>query len=96
MTKPSYSLEALADLERILAFIARDKPLAAVGWVERLEAKCLLIASSPEIGEARPELGAGVRATASGRYVIFHRYVNDRTEILRVIPGDRDITTLGL
>lgn len=41
-----------------------------------------------------PELGLGVRATAVGRYVIYFRATNERTDILRVIPGDRDVTRL--
>lgn len=94
MQKPFYTPAAIHDLEEILAFIARDKPNAAIDWVEKIEAKCLLIASAPEIGEALPRLGAGVRASSVGRYMIFHRYANGRLEILRVLAGDRDITSL--
>jgi len=75
-------------------FIAKDKPDAALAWVEKIEAKCLLIASSPEIGESKPALGKNVRASFVGRYVIFHRRANDQVEILRVIPGDRNIIEL--
>lgn len=39
-------------------------------------------------------LGEGVRASVAGRYVIFHREINDRVEILRVIPGDWNTTRL--
>lgn len=78
----------------ILRYIARDKPNAAVTWVEKIEAKCLLIASQPEIGESRSQLGSDVRCNFVGRYVIFHRKHGDTVEILRVIPGDRTITEL--
>ncbi|WP_164102596.1 type II toxin-antitoxin system RelE/ParE family toxin [Candidatus Laterigemmans baculatus] len=94
MPKPFYTSAAIRDLEEILAFIAQDKPNAATEWVEKIEAKCLLIASSPEIGEAMPRLGAGVRANSIGRYIIFHRFVSNRLEILRVLPGERNITSL--
>ena len=69
-------------------------PHAAVAWVEEIEAKCLLIASQPEMGELKRQLGADVRANVVGRYVIFHRKSHDRVEILLVIPGDRSITSL--
>ncbi|MDB4413486.1 type II toxin-antitoxin system RelE/ParE family toxin [Pirellulaceae bacterium] len=94
MTKPLYSTAARRDLIDILQFISRDKPDAAVSWVEKIEAKCLLLASQPEMGELRPLLGSDVRWNFIGRYVIFHRKHGDTVEILRVIPGDRNITKL--
>jgi len=94
MTKPFYTSAARDDLADILKYIARDKPDAAVAWVEKIEAKCLLIAAQPEIGELHTKLGNNVRANFVGRYVIFHRENGERVEILRVIPGDRNITTL--
>ena len=94
MGEPFYTKAATTDLADILTHIAKDKPDAALAWVEKIESKCLLIASSPEIGESKPQLGAGVRASAVGRYVIFHRQANQRVEILRVIPGDRNISEL--
>ena len=78
----------------ILEYVARDKPQAAIKLVSRIEAKCLLISSSPHLGQLQPHLGKGVRTSAVGRYVIFHRNANNRVEILRVIPGDRNIIDL--
>jgi toxin ParE1/3/4 len=78
----------------ILQYISQDKPNAAVSWVEMIEDKCLLIASQPEMGELRPKLGHAIRCNVVGRYVIFHRKHKDTVEILRVIPGDRNITKL--
>ena len=94
MTKLVYTSAAYEDLTDILNYIARDKPAAALGWVEKIEAECLLIADNPSIGEPQPHLGGGVRASVTGRYVVFHREANDRVEILRVIPGERNITRL--
>jgi len=94
MTKPFYTTAAQQDLTDILHYIARDKPSAAVTWVEKIEAKCLAIAKNPSMGDLQLHLGEGVRASAVGRYVVFHRIANFRVEILRVIPGDRDIQRL--
>ncbi len=94
MSKPFYTRAAKQDLTEILLYIAQDKPDAAFAWLEKIETKCVLIATTPEIGESKPQLGVGVRASVVGRYVIFHRLANDRVEILRVIPGDRNITEL--
>lgn len=94
MSKPFYTSAASQDLVEILDYIARDNPTAALGWVDKIEAKCLLIGDNPSMGELQPHLGANVRASAVGRYVIFHRETNQRVEILRVIAGDRDVLRL--
>ena len=94
MTKPYYAFAAQQDLTDILGYIAQDKPDAAVVWVEIIEAKCLLIATSPQIVELQSRFGKGVRTSSVGRYVIFHRETDERVEILRVIPGDRNISEL--
>jgi toxin ParE1/3/4 len=62
--------------------------------VEKTAAKCLLIASTPQFGELQSRFGKGVRTSSVGRYVIFHRETAERVEILRVIPGDRNISEL--
>jgi toxin ParE1/3/4 len=94
MTKPSYTIAARQDLTDILGYIAQDKPDAAVTWVEKIEAKCLLIATSPQVGELQSRFGKGIITSSVGRYVIFHREKGKRVEILRVIPGDRNINEL--
>ena len=94
MTKPLYTVAAIEDLEEILVFIAKDKPGAAVDWVARIEAKCAAIARAPETGQQMPQLGESVRASVLGRYMIFHRYISGRLEVLRVIPGGAEVTKL--
>jgi toxin ParE1/3/4 len=94
MIKPFYTSAASQDLADILRYIATDNPTAALGWVDKIEAKCLFLAENPSLGELQPHLGEGVRASVVGRYVIFHREANQRVEILRVIPGDRDVSRL--
>jgi len=94
MNKPYYTSAAQQDLTEIVTYLARDKPGAALSWVAKIEAKCLLIAANPSPGELQPHLGEGVRSSLVGRYVIFHRESSGRVEVLRVIPGDRDIREL--
>jgi toxin ParE1/3/4 len=85
---------ARADLSEIFDYIARDKPIAAVRWIDTIEAKCDLIATSPNFGDRRPEFGADIRSSVVGRYVIFYRPIDDGIEVVRVIAGDRDTRSL--
>ncbi|WP_315858846.1 type II toxin-antitoxin system RelE/ParE family toxin [Blastopirellula sediminis] len=52
--------------------------------------KCRFIATQPDVGDAREELGTGIRATAFGRFVIFFRYRTSDVEIVRILSGDQD------
>ena len=94
MPKLTFAPSAQQDLTDIFDHIARDKPLATAKWIDSIEEKCELIASTPEFGENRPEYGVDIRSSVIGRYVIFYRTVDDGIEVVRVIPGDRDIRFL--
>ena len=85
---------AQQDLSDIFDYIARDKPFAAANWIDTIEEKCELIASTPEFGEKRTEYGPDIRSSVVGRYVVFYRPIDDGIEVVRVIPGDRDIRSL--
>ena len=85
---------AQQDLSDIFDYIARDKPIAAANWVETIEQKCKLIATTPEFGEKRPEYGFDIRSSVVGRYVIFFRPIEDGIEVVRVIAGDQDTRSL--
>jgi plasmid stabilization system protein ParE len=37
MSKPRYTSAARADLVSILEYIAKDKPKAALSWIEKIE-----------------------------------------------------------
>ena len=71
MAKLVFAPAAQQDLSDIFDYIARDKPNAAANWVETIEQKCRLIATTPEFGEKRPEFGSDIRSSTVGRYVIF-------------------------
>ena len=94
MAKLVIAPSAQQDLSDIYDYIARDKPIAAANWVEKIEGKRKLIATTPEFGERRPEYGADVRSSVVGRYVISFRPIEDGIEVARVIAGDRDIRSL--
>jgi toxin ParE1/3/4 len=89
-----FAPSARRDLLDILEYIARDKPIAAADWIDKIEEKCQLLATMPESGENRPEYGADIRSSVVGRYVIFYRPTNDGIEVVRVVAGDRDIRSL--
>jgi toxin ParE1/3/4 len=95
MATLTFSPLAESDLNDILDFIARDKPEAAIRWVDKIRETCAFLAENPEIGERRPEFKTGqFRSSLVGRYVIFYRPILDGVEIARVVVGSRDIRKL--
>jgi len=94
MAKLVFAPSARQDLSDVFDYIARDKPIAAAKWVDKIEEKCRLIATMPEFGEKRPEHGEEIRSSVIGRYVVFYRSIVGGIEVVRVIAGDRDIRSL--
>lgn len=85
---------AVADLQEIWEYIARDSITNADKMVDSLYSKCELLGVQPEIGRKREELGSGLRSFPVGRYVIFYRIKDDTLEIVRILSGYRDIENI--
>lgn len=79
------------DLEAICDYIAADDPARALGFVARLRLQCATLAQAPRGYRLRPELGAGIRSCAFGRYVLFFTVTKTRLTIVRVLHGAMDI-----
>ncbi|WP_428308289.1 type II toxin-antitoxin system RelE/ParE family toxin [Lacipirellula sp.] len=86
--------DAENDLDGIFSFIARDKPVAALHFVQRLRRRCLPLTKNPFVGEDCSEFGPGMRRLSYQSYLIFFRIDDDAVTILRVAHGARDLTEL--
>ncbi|HEY2760508.1 MAG TPA: type II toxin-antitoxin system RelE/ParE family toxin [Pirellulales bacterium] len=96
MSKYDLSPLASADLDQLLDFIARDKPIAAVSFMQRIRRTCELLADNPQMGELRSDLVVvNARSFTVGNYIIFFRPMIDGVEVVRVVHGSRDIRHLG-
>jgi toxin ParE1/3/4 len=80
----------------IAEYIARDKPLAAVRWVDEIDGTLSLIAQHPTIGERVDHLSAGIRRFCQGNYLLFYRPIGDGIELRRVLHGARKNDDLSL
>jgi toxin ParE1/3/4 len=89
-----FSPKALADLDDILDFIARDKPFAARQFVSRLKARCGQLASTPCAGTPCDELSPGLRAISFKAYVIYFRAGVNEVRIERVVHSARNSSRL--
>ena len=85
------SQHALADLRALSDWIASDKPVAALRWLERMYEFFSLLTTQPEMGERCDELRPGLRRMSSGNYVVYFRSNAEFVEIVRVVHGSIDI-----
>ena len=74
--------------------VAQDSPAAADRLLERIDEKCRLYATQPEMGSPRPDLGRHVRCFPVGNHVVIYRPLDDGLLVLLVIHGARDIPTI--
>lgn len=93
MLRLSISVNALADIDAIWRYFARQNPRAADGFIDRFYARFDLIQSGPDAGETRPDLGDGIRQTIVEPYLILYECDAKCVNIVRVIHGARDVPT---
>lgn len=73
MMRLIYTPRSLEDFDRILEYIARDNPSAAVRLGEDLLEACELLKSHPLLGEAIDDLATGLRRFVCRGYGIYYR-----------------------
>jgi toxin ParE1/3/4 len=94
MSRLYFSPSAREDLNRILDHIAQDDPSAAINFVKKIKDVCIRIARFPEIGALRDDLAPELRCFPVKTYIIFYRAGEKRVDIVRVLHGSRDYSTL--
>jgi toxin ParE1/3/4 len=82
------------DLDEIWWYIAQDNADAADRLLDKIEERCRTLARFPEMGMNRDELMSGLRSLPIGNYLVFYLPTEDGIEIVRVLPGMRDIDAL--
>jgi plasmid stabilization system protein ParE len=84
-----------ADINDIAEWIAVNSGSIepAMKWLVSLEEKLEKLADAPGSGTAHPELGADIRSSPFGNYLIFFRKSRGRSiTVVRVIHGGRDLS----
>lgn len=85
-----WSERAIADLEEIALYIARDDASAAERWIERIGNAARRASALPMAGRRVPELARDdIREVFSRTYRIVYRVTRARIEVLTVFEGHR-------
>ncbi|HAM52160.1 MAG TPA: type II toxin-antitoxin system RelE/ParE family toxin [Nitrospiraceae bacterium] len=86
--------QAETDLDDIWWYIAQDNPDAADRFIDEIAKRCQAIAQFPNMGTRRDDLMPSLRSFAVGNYLIFYLPIDNGIDIVRVLPGMRDIDAL--
>lgn len=84
------STEARIDLREIARYIAKDKPSAAIKFLDEIEKTLRSLSQFSGMGTARDELLPGMRSLPQGNYILFYQNNTERLLLVRVIYGARD------
>jgi toxin ParE1/3/4 len=85
---------AEADLLDIWDFIANESFEKADRFLQKIETKLKILAESPGMGRNRDELVPSLQSFPVGSYLIFYRCINQGIEVIRILHGARDISSL--
>jgi toxin ParE1/3/4 len=80
---PTWKPAAIADRKRIIAYIAQDKPRAAIELGDLLMEKAGQLDLYPLLGHAGRVTGTR-ELTVHPNYILIYRLIDDTVEVLRV------------
>lgn len=87
---------ALADLEDIEEYIARDDPEAAERWIRKILEKIQRAGESPRAGRIVPELAdKSIREVLLKTYRIVYRIEVSRILVVAVFEGHRQLRSIA-
>src|SRR5262245_30754486 len=87
-----WSIEAKADLQRHLAYIARDSPKDAKAYIRKLRACAGQLRHIPEMGAVLEDAeDPEVREIYHGNFRIIYRYTGKRVIIMTVRRGAQNL-----
>jgi plasmid stabilization system protein ParE len=93
--RPILSAEALADLDEIWLYIARDNLTAADRVIDEIYEAIYKLAEFPGAGHLREDLiDEPLRFWSVHHYLIIYRAEAQPIEIVRVLSGYRDISQI--
>jgi len=96
MAEVRWTPQAADDLEAICLFIARDSPLVAAAFADRVLRATDRLADYPRSGRVVPELGIeNIREILVGSYRVIYRVRQDIVHLLTVHHGARPLDPQG-
>ena len=91
-----YVINILAsyDLNEIAEYFSQKNLEAGEKYFQEFNRKCTQLVSFPNSGKSYSEINPDLRGLSLEGYIIFYRVLDDGVEILRVVSGRRDLSSM--
>ena len=89
-----FTRRAREDLLDLWVYLYPKNPVAADRLYDRVEECCRALRDFPQLGPARPDIAAAARMHVIDRWLVLYRLTDDGVQIVRIVDGMRDLTTL--
>jgi len=89
-----FSPAAENDLDDIWLNIALDNLAAADRLIDTIQQRTGQLGEFQELGRSRPDIAKTARSLNVGNYLILYRIEARTIEVVRIVHGARDLTTL--
>ena len=86
--------QAVEDISEIGLYIARDNPEKAISFTQGLRLRCRELGEFPLASPLRPDLGIDIRVAPYRGYLLVYLVRDGQVEIVRILHGARDLSTL--
>ncbi len=94
MTQYIINVRATQDLSEISEYLAGISLERSDRFLQDFDRKCLQIVNFPLSGKSYAEIRPDLRGMIFQGYLIFYRVLENEVEIMRVVAGRRDLTSL--
>jgi len=78
-------------LDEIWFYIEQDNTAIADKFIHPIVSRFPILATMPQMGRPRKELAPELRSFAVGNHIILYRAIEKGVEIVRVLPGAREL-----
>ena len=84
--------QAKIDLLECWFYIATENsPIVADKLLLKIERTLSMLASNPDAGTSRPELGGNLQSFPTSGYTLFYKYDRKQLNLIRVLHGSMDV-----
>jgi toxin ParE1/3/4 len=90
----NFSEDAASEIQEALKYLAQYSIPAFNRLTADIDQRCSLLAGQPNLGRKREDLGAGVRSTVIGKYLLFYTFTDDTFYVVRFLHGAMNIPAL--
>lgn len=87
--------KAEVDLIDNWLYVPEDQPVNADRLLDRLNEAALLLAETPGMGVARPDLSEGLKSFPVENYILYYRVKLPDLELMRVLSASRDVDSVS-